>query len=559
MALLSSLLRGGALAAVLFASNASAKRTGIRARAKAEFARAMNDAMKAEDKKRIRNEAMGRMRERVLSKAIPMPENVKDGMPDFLKVDTGAGFESKLPPQSRRQRQLEENGEEDEGREEWADFGWDPADYSIKYVGCANIAMYSDENAEGGSTVFETKRFVVFRLCPSYQCGNYYENGCSVNYGEYVISLDEYLEVFGQFKEEQFQCYCEYCEQCMYFENYFYGYRQLDDAGEDAAAGDDAAEAAGDDAVQEDADYYYVDEDAGDDAAQESHACKYYNECKDYLKICDYDQWYEAQGYDDDANKEDQDDDFEYREFFECQEVDDQYGYYAYYVAPTCSDDGKSIIFGIFDDAYCGNYIGDTVDVSEFTGLDLGEDVLADYAPEECLSCKESELPYMVIKNDQDDEDDIAELCENLYIESGKCNQHLYDGDDDAAYMGYNQAANSDAACEFAETVLAGGYDMNGMILIDEDEFSFDNISFGEFTDASMAQLAGIALVSLGIVAMTVWACFLHRALDIQAKTPDALLPASSELERRDSGIGMCRSTSRDVADDMGGDEHVLT
>ena len=115
----------------------------------------------------------------------------------------------------------------------WNAFGFDVADYSLKYAGCSAVATWSDELAEnnagnannggngyyGGewqsSTVVSTPKFVVFRLCPTDSCSDDRTFGCSNDYGEYIIDMADYLQYLKEYKEEQLQRYCEYCEECV--------------------------------------------------------------------------------------------------------------------------------------------------------------------------------------------------------------------------------------------------------------------------------------------------------------------------------------------------------
>ena len=110
----------------------------------------------------------------------------------------------------------------------WNAFGFDVADFSLKYAGCSAVATWSDELAEnnaggngyyGGewqsSTVVSTPKFVVFRLCPTDSCSDDRTFGCSNDYGEYLIDMADYLMYLKEYKEEQLQQYCEYCAECV--------------------------------------------------------------------------------------------------------------------------------------------------------------------------------------------------------------------------------------------------------------------------------------------------------------------------------------------------------
>lgn len=210
--------------------------------------------------------------------------------------------------------------------------------YSLKYQGCASLSSYSDEKAYSDeSSVMSTKQFVNFRLCPSNSCSNSTKNGCGYGYGEYLIPMSEYLTSFIGYKQETFQQYCNYCKQCMYFENYFYGNRNLED----------------------------------------QHACKYYDACEDYSDVCS----------DDDDNNE------ESSTFSDCSYVGSGYndnggGYF--YAGPYCDSDQSTIKIGLYSDQYCTKYLYDSSDISDYTGDDMDETSLSDLSRGDCISCRKS-------------------------------------------------------------------------------------------------------------------------------------------------------------------------
>lgn len=125
------------------------------------------------------------------------------------------------------------------------DFGFDPTQYSLSYHRCAEVRQFDDQLAaqEDTDTVFATKHFVVFRFCPSKTCsgleqepeeyaaqayqqanqqraygqqgtsssytfdfgatnaytkmkeGGANGDGCQTNYGEYMMELQDYLQI----------------------------------------------------------------------------------------------------------------------------------------------------------------------------------------------------------------------------------------------------------------------------------------------------------------------------------------------------------------------------
>jgi len=85
------------------------------------------------------------------------------------------------------------------------------------------------------------------------------------------------------------------------------------------------------------------------------HICPEYDTCSVYNNVCG-------------GNP----DGYELTEYFECTEVEKNNGQKAY-VGPHCSSDGFTITLGVFSDQYCNEYIGNSVSVSNFIGMDFNE------------------------------------------------------------------------------------------------------------------------------------------------------------------------------------------
>lgn len=80
--------------------------------------------------------------------------------------------------------------------------------YEIKFEKCQFVKSYDDELAEdeSASTVLTTRRFAVFRLCPSGSC-----NKCNSNYGEYVLDLETYVEIATEYYLQDRDDMCTAC------------------------------------------------------------------------------------------------------------------------------------------------------------------------------------------------------------------------------------------------------------------------------------------------------------------------------------------------------------
>lgn len=227
------------------------------------------------------------------------------------------------------------------------------------------------------------------------------------DYGEYMIPLNDWLEVIANYREEEFERYCDYCDTCVADKYYgkdddggryggknggsggdyggnnvnngnkYYNMGDLDDQyyfnrnnnGDDGDAGDDAAGrklAGDDDAAAAN----------GDDGANNKnnnnvngYDCSYTKACKGYYDVCNNDQ-------------------VEWAQFFNCKKV--QYNNNYIYIGPHCKSDKKTIALAVFEDKYCTQYSGSQYDLQTLTDGLIQSDSLVEYYRTDCISCKES-------------------------------------------------------------------------------------------------------------------------------------------------------------------------
>ena len=179
----------------------------------------------------------------------------------------------KAMPATRPLRLLEQN--DDQYNENMLDL----ENYALKYTGCQNIMTWSDNKAqdEGSDTVFAMKRFVVFRMCPANHCSSYNSHGCNSDYGEYMITMEDYLALMAQYHYARYAEYCSTCAKCFTSQQQQVSYqsdqqhggnvRKLD---EQKRSGNVLRRLADDDAYNnDDANAYYA---YGDDAYQNDDA-----------------------------------------------------------------------------------------------------------------------------------------------------------------------------------------------------------------------------------------------------------------------------------------------
>ena len=118
------------------------------------------------------------------------------------------------------------------------------------------------------------------------------------------------------------------------------------------------------------------------------------------------------------------------------------------FVGPYCASNGKTIHLGTFMDETCSYPTPD----GTYEKFNYGQSL--PYATEslidsECVSCKEpQDEDNQNNGDDQQDEDEVLEVCERLYEDAGKCESGL-----DSGVTYYPNTY----ACEFIQTLKAPG------------------------------------------------------------------------------------------------------
>lgn len=301
-------------------------------------------------------------------------------------------------------------------------FGFNPAQYSLSYLRCAEVKQFDDELAatEDSTSVFSTKHFAIFRFCPAktcdlvpveedpaaYQSSNNNKNanynaamygqtaananmvnqepvwgaageGCQSNYGEYMIELEDYLQIMADYRAERFEVYCEYCEACTYLvytqwikfttnqgSDYQYNYSYNNKNKKNRDLYDITQYEEWKRELEEYEEWKQELEEArklGNNAFNPLSYCPEYNTCKYYADLCNA-------GIDDTLE-----------DYFECTQVERASNGQVAYIGPHCSQDGVTVTLGVYSDEYCNDYIGNGVDIKNFLGYELEEDALADY------------------------------------------------------------------------------------------------------------------------------------------------------------------------------------
>jgi len=405
-----------------------------------------------------------------------------------------------IVPHSRRL-----GDDDDDAYYNWNALEVDIAEYSLKYHKCTTMKLLpsgndnNNNNDYSNSDPFTAMTFVTFRLCPTDSCSADGWSGCRSTYGEYMMELTTFLASQIQYDEEIFEQYCNYCETCMYFENYFYGNnRNLN-----------------------------------------THACKYYDDCSVYEDVC-------FQNDDDDNDNDDGVTSLTYEDLYQCIPIDDVVdddddggNGQQYYLGLACDTDLEMAIYS--DDA-CTKLLGMGDAVYNITGqeLSVSEDVLGSFLTQDCISCRESDRPYKISYSDENDGDDILEVCEDVYLSSARCDERLWEHE----YSTAGEKDNADATCDYIENLIKGNINEYGQNMNDiESDNAFtvwfnNHVRPDETVVVSQDEVAYLTMGILGCMVMLAYVSYFKKQiykqqnplLDVEAYPCDSReYPASGD------------------------------
>lgn len=354
--------------------------------------------------------------------------------------------------------------------EEEEEYEVDISSYSLKFEQCQFVKAYDDELAEDAdsTTILATKRFVIFRLCPSDEC-----DSCNYNFGEYIVDLEEYLEATVEYQQEMQEEMCNACQECGNWEENEENDQQEDEDGRRR--------------LQQN---YDVDCDS----------C--YDEC---MKI----ENMEENGY------------IDATEFLECEMIYDPEddGKSALYAGPMCASEGSKIKIGVFYDEEC-NLPDSDKDVDDYlmdgdgASMKLSHALLKTVYSSDCVSCL---VPQEEEENDdnnnngdeEEEEPEVLDMCEQLYEASAKCEKTNGFDNGYANYNGYeNQLAQEGVVCDFVESLKAGSYDESGEIIVNG-----ANSAIGGGAQTTGGQKFALTFFILGTVGLAGYAAMLHSKL----------------------------------------------
>ena len=169
--------------------------------------------------------------------------------------------------------------------------------------------------------------------------------------------------------------------------------------------------------------------------------------------------------------------------------------------------------------------------------------------------------------NEYNYDDDINELCTNLYMASARCDKHFRAYSSMSKNAKYAQAvAQEDLSCDFIDSVALGNYGADGFIKVAED-YSVEKSSgrmgnsmyaqeYGHYiTEVTPLQIFGLVASILSLIVLGVWSATLQKTLSKGGpwrprRGLSNVSPAGDEADvtRQDSGVMMGRAQSNATA-----------
>jgi hypothetical protein len=337
--------------------------------------------------------------------------------------------------------------------------GVDMSKYSLKYVGCQNVHVWKnsesaaqqqqnedDGNDDGdddeNSNPLRLSRMVVLRLCEAQGCSNYNALGCQKNYADYLLPMDDYIDIMKEYHFEKLSKYCTVCADCLaysaatssttttnttstttddaaYQPNSNY-YNNNDGAGGDRNLGNNNNNYYGyynvdgsDDATSSNSNSYpwYIDQDG---------QCIFKTICRNYRSTCSS---YAASLL--------TNDDGQTAMYTSCTAATTTTttDTTTRYIGPHCAANGHTIELAVYADQYCSTFVQKADSTTVFGSSPYYS--LEAYSSKKCLLCNAAQS-YSLLPDDASDNNknnaastSSNPLCSALYDESAQCGQHM--------------------------------------------------------------------------------------------------------------------------------------
>lgn len=267
-------------------------------------------------------------------------------------------------------------------------------DMAVKYQGCHHIKQWN-KDVDGIEDVrIYTKRLVRFRLCPQNSCAVNIAGGCQENYGDYIIDMDTYINLYWNANEYDRKVSCK-----NFFNEFCNGDMLQCEDGED------------------------------------NKACQYRCAANYGREECIQNN---GQGQNQNNNGQQQQQEMDVGRYMTCNKVKNQNNNnknnnnngqnqnynVQYYIGPYCAEQGGAIKLGIYTDDKCTEAASDSLYALTGMYTKYTDESLVD---PKCTSCIAVEANYQQNNNNNNYDQTVPrEMCQVLYQTAGKCETNLY-------------------------------------------------------------------------------------------------------------------------------------
>jgi hypothetical protein len=398
-------------------------------------------------------------------------------------------------------RSLKENNNNNNNRDAHGQQTVDLSGYSLRFGKCQYVKTYDDTVASSGTgKVFSMQHLVIFRMCPNVESSIDSCGSCEDNYGEYVVSANDYLTQISKHHQSRLEELCESCQKYCYNNNNNNNNNRNNDRdnnGETFMYRGSAVNCAGC---------------SNKCSSAQNLAASGYVDAANYI-TCTAFPVYQDVSTDDASSSSSSNDDTSQSVTY-------------YYVGPTCSKESKyskvtRIRIGVFTDENCW-YPASGINVEDLLGYKVSyRNFRTNMSGGNCLSCEQ--LKYEDGYNEREGgnnnnnrnrdqhrgEDYVKDVCNNLYNVAAKCETKHGFLDGLQRYSGYydKQIANELDACTFVDNVVFESYNAYGEIETKEEQHVYERVT-------SRTQKRALLALMCTIVGFIVYINFLHAEID---------------------------------------------
>lgn len=315
----------------------------------------------------------------------------------------------------------------------------DLSTYTLQFQKCQFRKQYATDcdSYQSGYSCLETKRFAVFRLCPT--SSSY--GSCNTNYGEYMIDLETFLKATTEYYINVQQTYCQQCN------SYCSGNNERS-----------------------------LTSSSSSSSSSSSLCSSCVTPCHTYKQLQQNSQYVDATKY------------------VTCQYIStDSSSGVSYYAGPMCSSNGSKIKIGVFKDDQCTVLVSNT-DMDSLLSANNGQTtylthiILKKVYTNSCISCGDT-------TNNENT------VCQTLYEYSDKCETPHGFGSSSrsSSSLSSSQLTYEKNICTMISQLVSGAFDQTGEVALTKESGTSSSSALNKGTPNQKFALSVFMFSSIGL------------------------------------------------------------